>query len=128
VRQPDTARAEQAAREARVQVGAGPRPTESDVRAMVAAAGARLRFYPHVDDLPGLLCNRSIWVSVGLPPASRRWVIAHELGHPRLGHGNALRQSAEETAATEAEADAFAESLMGTRRPRFLDRYRDRPT
>jgi hypothetical protein len=94
-------------------VGVDGLASESDIERAADWAGARIRYYPGVPDLPAVQARRSIWLSDDLG-ARRRFVVAHELGHVRLGHGLNLYTSSLGIYGTreEHQADAFACALL----------------
>lgn len=87
---------------------------ERDVLAAVEYAGATVRYFRGVRDLPGLQIGRSIWLSDDLEPGLRRYVLAHELGHVEMRHGLSLYTAPLSLYGTraETEADAYAGTLL----------------
>lgn len=99
---------------AREAIGVDGLADDDDLEAVAEWAGARVRGHPAIRDLPGHQIGFSVWLSDGLERGHRRFVLAHELGHVRLGHSASLwtSPSSPSTAREEREADAFALVLL----------------
>jgi hypothetical protein len=98
-----------AAMRLRAELGVDGLASEDEVLDALAASGLRFRTFPAVPELSGLLYNRTVWVGAGQPSGFWRFVVAHELGHYHLGHGNGLysAHAAVYAVRKEREADLF---------------------